>query len=104
MRSRAEKIFLIFFYPAVVGFYLIYKYPLWFVQESEVANTFYWFGKSTGFWYNTAYTAIVCGIAAKVLLKGVAPYGNGTKPISGYQKKKFTSIFLSQLVLFYLVP
>jgi ferredoxin-type protein NapH len=105
MRSNGEKLFLIFFFPTVVIFYLVYKYPLWFVSEDQVADTFYWFGKSTGFWYNTLYTGIVCGIAAKLLLSGKTPYGKDKrKPISTYQKKKFTSIFLSQLVFFYLIP
>lgn len=105
VRSLNERIFLIFFFPAVIGFYLIYKYPTWFVPESNVAETFYWFGKSTGFWYNTVYTAIVCGIAGSLLIKGSTPYGRDKrKPLSRYQRSKFTSIFLSQLIFFYLIP
>ena len=105
MRSRSEIIFLWLFLPAVIGFYLIYKYPLWFVSETEVADTFYWFGKSTGFWYMTTYTAVVCGIAARVVLSGKTPYGKDKrKPLSSYQQKKFASIFFSQLVFFYIVP
>jgi polyferredoxin len=105
MRSKGEILFLIFFFPIVIGFYLVYKYPLWFVEESQVASSFYWFGKSTGFWYQTIYTAIVCGIAAKVIFKGHTPYGvDKRKPLSSYQKNKFTSIFFSQLILFYLIP
>lgn len=104
-RTTAEKVFLIIFLPVVVGFYLIYKYPLWFVAQDAVESTFYWFGKSTGFWYNTVYTATVCGIAAKVVLSGKTPYGkNKSAPISAYQRNKFLSIFCSQLVLFYLIP
>lgn len=104
-RSTGEKLFLVFFFPAVIGFYLIYKYPLWFVGESEVADTFYWFGKSTGFWYSTVYALVVCGISARVVLSGKTPYGKDKqKPLSSYQKKKFTSIFVSQLVFFYLIP
>ena len=41
-RSTGEKIFLVFFFPVVIGFYLIYKYPLWFVDESMVEQAFYW--------------------------------------------------------------
>lgn len=104
-RSTAEYIFLFFFLPIVAGFYLIYKYPTWFVTEDHVAETFYWFGKSTGFWYNTAYTAVVCFISGQAVLRAKTPYGrNKKKPISGYQRKKFTSIFFSQLILFYVVP
>lgn len=104
-RSNAEKLFLIFFLPTVIGFYLIYKYPTWFVDESDVASTFYWFGKSTSFWYNTVYTGIVCYICGSVLLKGKTPYGKDkTKSLSAYQKNKFKSIFFSQAIFFYLVP
>ena len=93
------------FFPAVIGFYLIYKYPTWFVPEQEVSNYFYWFGKSTSFWYNTIYTGIVCWIAARVFLRGHAPYGGDrNKPLSSYQRNKFISIFLSQLIFFYLIP
>lgn len=105
MRSRGEKLFLLLYLPSVIGFYLIYKYPTWFVPEAEVASTFYWFGKSTSFWYNTVYTAIVCVICGRVLWRGTTPYGKDkAKPISPYQKKKFISIFTSQLVFFYLIP
>ncbi|MCB0342777.1 MAG: 4Fe-4S binding protein [Pseudobdellovibrionaceae bacterium] len=105
MRSTSEKLFILFFLPAVVLFYLIYKYPTWFVAEADVASTFYWFGKSTSFWYNTVYTFIVCFIAGKIVLTGKTPYGKDKrKPLSPYQKKKFTSIFLAQLIFFYLVP
>jgi ferredoxin-type protein NapH len=104
-RSLGEKLFIVLFLPTVVGFYLIYKYPTWFVPESEVASTFYWFGKSTGFWYNTVYTALVCWIAGSVVLKGKTPYGKSkAKPISAYQRNKFRSIFVAQLVFFYLIP
>lgn len=104
MRSWSEKIFIILFLPTIVAFYLIYKYPLWFVTEAEVESTFYWFGKSTSFWYNTIYTGLVCTIAGWVLLKGKTPYSKDQKPISSYQRNKFLSIFLSQLVFFYLIP
>ena len=104
-RSRNELIFLVLFFPIVIGFYLIYKYPLWFVAEGEVEASFYWFGKSTGFWYNTVYSGLVCGVAAKVLLAGKTPYGKDkSKPLSSYQKKKFTSILIAQALFFYLIP
>lgn len=105
MRTQSEKIFLLFYIPAVIIFYLIYKYPTWFVDKDQVADTFYWFGKSTSFWYNTLYTSLVCIISARVVLSGKTPYGkNKNKALSSYQKKKFTSIFLAQLVFFYLIP
>lgn len=105
MRSSKEKIFLLVFLPTVIGFYLIYKYPTWFVDADQVTETFYWFGKSTSFWYNTLYTGIVCYIAGKVLWLGVTPYGKDkSKPLSSYQKMKFISIFLAQSVFFYLLP
>lgn len=105
MRSKSELLFLFIFFPVVISFYLIYKYPTWFVSEDQVASTFYWFGKSTSFWYGSIYTLIVCGIAGKIVLTGKTPYGvNKRKPLSDYQRKKFTSIFLSQLIVFYIVP
>ncbi|MCB0356123.1 MAG: 4Fe-4S binding protein [Bdellovibrionales bacterium] len=105
MRSSAEKIFLWLYLPLVIIFYLVYKYPTWFVSESEVANTFYWWGKSTSFWYNSLYTGIVCFICAKILWRGKTPYGKDkTKALSPYQRKKFMSIFGAQLLFFYLVP
>lgn len=105
MRSTSEKIFIALFLPAVVGFYLIYKYPTWFVDEALVPDYFYWFGKSTGFWYATLYTAIVCGIAGWVVWRGKSPYNKtAEKPLSDYQQKKFLSIFFAQLIVFYLIP
>lgn len=104
-RSTSEKIFLIFFFPLVICFYLIYKYPVWFVPEDQVVATFYWFGKSTGFWYSTVYSGLVCIIAFQVVMSGKTPYGTNTKKtISSYQRNKFLSIFCSQLIFFYLVP
>ena len=105
-RTQSEKIFLVFFFPIVIGFYLIYKYPLWFVETPEqVENYFYWFGKSTGFWYGTVYTGIIVLMCLKVLLKHKTPYGrNKRKPLSSYQRNKFVSILLSQSILFYIVP
>lgn len=105
-RSNSEKAFLVFFFPVTIIFYLIYKYPLWFVDTpEEVVKYFYWFGKSTGFWYASVYTGTIAIICLQVLIKGATPYGkNKRKAISPYQKKKFISILLSQVILFYIVP
>ncbi len=105
-RSKSEISFLILFFPITIAFYLIYKYPLWFVNTpDEVVKYFYLFGKSTGFWYITLYTAIVVFICAKVIFKGSTPYGkNKNKKISPYQRKKFISIFASQIIFFYFIP
>jgi len=104
-RSLSEKVFLVFYFPIIISFYLIYKYPTWFVPEDQVVDTFYWFGKSTSFWYSSFYSAIVCGLAFKVFSGNTTPYGkNKKKALSPYQKKKFLSIFLSQLIFFYLIP
>ena len=105
MRSTKEKIFILFFIPMVVGFYLIYKYPLWFVEEHQVAETFYLWGKSTEFWYASFYTSLVCSLALWVVLRRRTPYGlDQTKPLSTYQRNKFISIFASQLIFFYVIP
>ncbi len=104
-RSVSEKLFIAIFVPAIILFYCIYKYPTWFVDESQVANYFYWFGKSTSFWYMTIYTFFVCFICVKVLFKNRSAYSSdATKPLSNYQKWKWRSIFASQLILFYLIP
>ena len=99
-----RELFLLFFFPTVVIFYLIYKYPLWFVDESQVEASFYWFGKSTSF-YSTVYSGLVCFMAGKVVFSGKTPYGKDKRQeVKWLSEKKFTSIFLSQLILFYLVP
>ncbi len=105
-RSTFEKTFLIFFFPLVIGFYLIYKYPLLFVDsEQEVVQYFYWFGKSTSFWYSTVYSGLIVFICARVLLRGKTPYGKAKgKKLSTYQRNKFLSILLSQAILFYILP
>lgn len=104
-RSFSEKIFIIFFLPATFIFYLIYKYPTWFVTENQVVSTFYWFGKSTSFWYSTLYSFIVCYLSLKVLLVGKTPYSKNKKiSLSRYQRWKFSSIFLSQAIFFYFIP
>lgn len=104
-RSFGEKVFLVFFFPSVLIMYLVYKYPLLFVDESKVEETFYFFGKSTSFWYSTLYTFIVCFISLKVFLKKKSPYAKNKKAVlSDYQKYKWLSIFFSQLIFFYFIP
>lgn len=104
-RSGSELIFIGIFFPFIIGFYLIYKYPLWFVEAEQVENAFYWLGKSTSFWYSTAYTVLVSSICLNVLIKGKTPYGkNKKKDISPYQQKKFISILISQSIVFYFIP
>jgi polyferredoxin len=67
---------------------------------------FYLLGKSPGFWYNTLYTALIVGTCLWVLRGGVNRYQwtQKKKPLSKYQRAKFTSILLAQLVAFYLLP
>jgi hypothetical protein len=109
-RSTAEKVFLFFFLPAVVVIYLVKAYPSVILGplgiDDPYGTYFYFLGKSPNFWYQTAYTGIVCGISLWLLLRGKTPYGNkrGRQGLSGYQKKKFLSIFLVQLLGFYLYP
>jgi len=105
-RTLPEKIFLVLFFPAVIVFYLVYKFPTLFVPEEAIKDTFYLLGKSPAFWYALAYTAIVCTIALRVLLRNKNPYAaqRAKPPLSRYQKGKWISIFLVQLVLLFLVP
>ena len=104
-RSINELIFITCFVPIVIIFYLIYKYPLWFVAESRIESSFYWFGKSSSFWYQTLYTLIVCFISLKIVIKGKSPYIKSKRAkLSNYQRSKFISIFLSQLIFFYFIP
>jgi ferredoxin len=105
-RTAGEWAFLLLFYPALLGFYLIYKYPHWLLPEGADLRTFYLFGKSPGFWYNSLYTAVVVGTCLWVLLTGLNRYQwtKKKKPLSRYQRAKFTSILLAQLVGFYLFP
>lgn len=104
-RTVAEWLFVLAFCPLVVGFYLLYKYPLWFVSESQL-TLLHVAGKSPGFWYATVYTAVVCGICVWVLLSNRNCYQRSRRrePLSRYQRAKFTSILLSQLIAFYIVP
>ena len=105
-RTVGERFFLLFFYPAVVGFYLIYRYPHWLLPREADLRTFYLFGKSPGFWYNSLYTAIIVGTCLWVLLTGLNRYQwtSKKKPLSRYQRAKFTSILLAQAIGFYLLP
>ncbi len=104
-RTTGEKLFLLLFFPATFIGYVVYKYPTWFVDKSEVVDTFYFLGKSTSFWYSTLYAAVVCGICLWILYQGKTPYGeDSSRKLSSYQKKKWISIFLSQFILFYFIP
>lgn len=105
-RSPAELAFLIIFYPAILGFYCIYKYPYWFVAEGTSLQCFHVFGKSPGFWYATAYSLLVAGTCLWVLIGNRNSYQRSRKkgPLSSYQKAKFLSILLSQTIAFYLIP
>lgn len=103
-RSKAEWVFIVAFVPAVILFYSIYKYPDFFFGPGADTRIL---GKNLSFWYALVYTSVVCGIAGKVLLQNKNIYSfrkNISQPISGYQKRKFTSIFLVQLLGFFLIP
>ncbi|MDX1919405.1 MAG: 4Fe-4S binding protein, partial [Candidatus Caenarcaniphilales bacterium] len=102
-RSLAEKIFLLLFIPSVLAFYSIYKYPQWF---GKTVNDFYLWGKSPGFWYSLVYTTLTCGICAWVIFANNNPYWRAKqkKPINVYQRNKFISIFVVQLLVFFLIP
>lgn len=105
-RTVAEWMFLIFFLPGIVALYIVYKYPYWLLPEGADPQYFYLFGKSPAFWYSTAYTLLVCGIAAWVLLANRNRYQRSKKkaPLSAYQRGKFLSIFLAQAIAFYALP
>jgi polyferredoxin len=108
-RSRAERLFIALFLPAVLAFYSIHKYPqsvLDLMGSDGDLSTFHVIGKSPGFWYVTAYTALVCGTCLWILLRGRNQYQLKEKKgsLSRYQRSKFRSIFLAQLIAFYLVP
>ena len=105
-RSVAEILFLLLFYPAVVGFYVIYKYPYWVLPDDADLRVLHVFGKSPGFWYMTLYTGLVCGICLWVLGDGRNRYQRSRKKarISKYQRGKFLSILLAQSIAFYLIP
>lgn len=105
-RSLAERIFLVLFYPSVLLFYVIYKYPAWLLPEGGDPGVFHVLGKNPRFWYATFYTAIVCGTCVWVLTPYANRYQRSKKkgPLSQYQRAKFTSILLAPPVAFYLVP
>ena len=106
-RPLSEKIFLVLFFPIVIAFYLIYKYPTWFVGDApEDLFAFHFLGKSPGFWYATIYTGIVCGTCVWVLVTNKNRYQRSKKKdgLSAYQRNKFSSILIVQFVAFYLFP
>ena len=106
-RSKLEKIFLVFYLPAVLIGYGVYKCHELFVAMGwfDDVRSFYFLDKHPSFWYGLLYTALVCFIAGKVVLRGRSPYKKGKKQaLSRYQKLKFTSIFLVQLTFFFLLP
>ncbi len=106
-RSNLEIVFLIFFLPATILGYSIYKYPNYFVEIGLLENirSIYFFEKHPSFWYSLLYTAIVCFIAGKVVIQNKSPYKKGKgKTLSKYQRNKFISIFACQLLFFFLIP
>ena len=103
-RTKAEWVFIALFVPSILAFYVIYKYPDWLLGPGADTRLL---GKNLSFWYSLVYTSIVCGIAGRVLFKNRNVYSyRKDLPVglSGYQKKKFTSIFLAQGFGFFLIP
>lgn len=103
-RSKLEWAFIIFFIPTIITFYSVYKYPDFFLGTGADTRIL---GKNLSFWYMLIYTLVVCSIAGKVLLKNKNTYSFKAVPtdsLSRYQKAKFMSIFLVQLVGFFLLP
>lgn len=108
-RSFSEKAFLPAFLLTTILGYITLKYPEFLVSIEVIKSPgdLYFFGKSPSFWYMLSYTIIVCGISVQVLFKGKNLYGKGKqsqKALSKYQRMKFTSIFLSQLIFFFIIP
>ena len=105
-RTRLEWFFLAVFYPTMVGFYVIYKYPNWIVSEVTDLRVFHLFGKSPGFWYATGYTAIVVATCLWVLIDNRNRYQRSVQKrrMTSYQRAKFTSILLAQSIGFYFIP
>lgn len=109
-RNRAEMIFLWLFVPLVVLVYMIKSYPKIITGPLGISDPFgdffFLFGKSPNFWYQSLYTGIIATISLGLLVRGKNPYGNrpGKKPLSSYQRSKFTSILLIQFVMFYFLP
>lgn len=70
-----------------------------------MADTFYWLGKSTSFWYMTVYTGFVVYLSGRQLWRNKSPYSlDKSKKLSKVQKQKWISILLSQFIFFYFVP
>lgn len=105
-RSLNEKLFLVVFFPAVLIFYVIHKYPHWLLGPDGDLTTFHLLGKSPGFWYGTVYTGLVCGTCLWVLISNRNQYQRSKKkgPLSAYQRNKFRSILIVQFVAFYFAP
>lgn len=105
-RSLNEKLFLVVFFPAVLIFYVIHKYPHWMLGPDGDLTTFHLLGKSPGFWYGTVYTGLVCGTCLWVLISNRNQYQRSKKkgPLSTYQRNKFRSILIIQFVAFYFAP
>lgn len=103
-RSWRERLILMAFFTSVTGLYLLLKYPEWLLTPQQITSWLYLGGKSTSFWYATVYTAVVCGLAGWIIIRRRSPYSPGGALLSTYQRRKFMSIFISQLLFFYLIP
>ena len=105
-RSLPEQVFLCVFYPAVLGFYIVYKYPEWILGVNGDLADFHVLGKRPGFWYATLYTMLVSGTCLWVLSANRNRYQRSRQKVrlSSYQRWKFVSILLSQTIAFYLIP
>ena len=105
-RGGWERAFLVLFYPSLIAFYGLYKYPQWFLPAGADLRTLHLLGKSPGFWYATVYTAVVAASCLWVLIVNRNCYERSTRrsPLSAYQRAKFLSILLSQTIVFYLIP
>ena len=105
-RTPLEWTFLVLFYPIVLFFYVVYKYPYWLVPEGTDLRLFHVCGKSPGFWYATLYSGLVAGVCLWVLIANQNRYqrSKSKQPLSAYQRGKFLSILLSQSIAFYAVP
>ncbi len=106
-RSNLERVFIVFYLPLVIVGYGVYKCHELVVQLGWVhdVRSFFFLDKHPAFWYGLGYTALVCFIAGKVVVQGKSPYKKGKNPaLSRYQRAKFTSIFVAQLLFFFLLP
>ncbi|MFQ6610665.1 MAG: 4Fe-4S binding protein [Fidelibacterota bacterium] len=103
-RTRLEKIFVGLFIPSMVSFYLLYKYPLWFVDDLATLMPL---GKNLSFWYALVYTMTVDYFAVKILIQKINVYSvNRKKPgvLNSYQTWKFSSIVFVQTFVYFLIP